>query len=94
MVAASIIICLDLLPRDPSDPELATQKRLVEDGLLVLKILQPSMIAKRGKGLISALLKAAIESSQDTDLSSRKRKAGTSDNPNTNVDAFSMCGAL
>lgn len=75
VVAASITVCLDLLHRDTSDPEFAAQRKLVEDGLQVLKILQPSMIAKRGEGLISALLKAAIRSSEDTDISSRKRKA-------------------
>ncbi|RDI84617.1 hypothetical protein Vi05172_g5489 [Venturia inaequalis] len=77
VVAASIIVCLDLLHRDANDPEFAAQRKLVEDGLQVLRILQPSMIAKRGEGLILALLKAAIRASQDTD-SCRKRKAGNS----------------
>lgn len=75
VVAASIIVCLDLLHRDASDPDFVTQRKLVEDGLHILKILQPSMIAKRGEGLIAALLKAAIRSSQDPDHASRKRKA-------------------
>lgn len=76
VVAASIIVCLDLLHRDANEPEFAALTKLVEDGLQVLKILQPSMIAKRGEGLISALLKAAVQASQDTE-STRKRKAGT-----------------
>jgi hypothetical protein len=74
VVAASIIVCLDLLHRDANDADFAAQRKLVEDGLQVLKILQPSMIAKRGEGLISALLKAALRSCRDFDVS-RKRKA-------------------
>lgn len=77
VVAASIIVCLDLLHRDECDPEFPAQNRLVEDGLQVLRVLQPSMIAKRGERLISALLRAAMKSSRDTDVPSRKRKAGS-----------------
>jgi hypothetical protein len=75
VVAASIIVCLDLLHRDANHPDFAAQHKLIEGGLQVLKILQPSMIAKRGEGLILALLKAALQSGQDSDDSSRKRKA-------------------
>lgn len=78
VVAASIIVCLDLLHRDASDPDFSSQRKLVEDGLQVLKILQPSMIAKRGEVLITALLKAALRTSHDIDHSSPKRKAESS----------------
>jgi hypothetical protein len=78
VVAASITVCLDLFHRHASDPEFSSQRKLVEDGLWVLKILQPSMIAKRGEGLIAALLKAALRSSEGIDFSSRKRKADDS----------------
>lgn len=73
-VAASIILLLDVLHRDPSDKEYAEHKQLVEDTVEILKRCQNSMIATRGEKLLSALLKEIPESCDGTN-GGRKRRA-------------------
>ncbi|KAL3460882.1 hypothetical protein BJX64DRAFT_278174 [Aspergillus heterothallicus] len=67
-VTASIILCLDLFhrPRTASDTEAAHHRQLINDGLEMLADGPSNMIAKRGVGLLEALL--AREPRQPTEL--------------------------
>ncbi|TPX18641.1 uncharacterized protein E0L32_002498 [Thyridium curvatum] len=73
-VAASIILLLDLLHRDPSDKEYAEHKQLAEGTVHILRRCQNSMIAARGVKLLSALLKE-LPCPSDTTKHWRKRAA-------------------
>ncbi|KAI0484973.1 c6 zinc finger domain-containing protein [Xylariaceae sp. FL0804] len=72
-VAASIILILDALHREPGEPEAAEHLRLVEETIEILKACQNSMIALRGTRLLSALV-AENMTSHAADAS-RKRPA-------------------
>ncbi|KAL2205935.1 hypothetical protein CC79DRAFT_1247926, partial [Sarocladium strictum] len=56
-VAASIILLLDILHRDPTDGDCTEHKQLVKDVIDILSLYQYSMICKRGIKLLRALLK-------------------------------------
>ncbi|KAL8366363.1 hypothetical protein RB595_004912 [Gaeumannomyces hyphopodioides] len=55
-VAACIILVLDILHRDPDEPECVEHRRLVEDALDILRLYRHSMIASRGIKIVSVLL--------------------------------------
>jgi hypothetical protein len=71
-VAASIILILDVLHRDPAENEYIEHKRLVEGTVDNLRQCQNSMIATRGAELLSALLGEISSSSRL--LNARKRR--------------------
>lgn len=71
-VAASIILLLDVLHRDPTEAEYSYHKKLAEDTVEILRQCQNSMIATRGVNLLSALLDEISQSSQTQN--SRKRR--------------------
>ncbi|KAL4938325.1 hypothetical protein BDV06DRAFT_226092 [Aspergillus oleicola] len=54
-VAASIILCLDLLFRSPSDAENQGHRELVQDTVAILSRSETSMIAKRGVTILRLL---------------------------------------
>ncbi|KAK0385802.1 hypothetical protein NLU13_6979 [Sarocladium strictum] len=84
-VAASIILLLDILHRDPTDEDCLEHRQLVKDVLDILMLYQYSMISKRGIKLLSALLKE-VDQRANVDESSRirphKRRRVTSDTAN------------
>ncbi|KIA75396.1 hypothetical protein HK57_00115 [Aspergillus ustus] len=57
-VAASIILCLDMLFRSPSDAEHQGHRDLVQDTIAILSQGGPSMIAKRGVRILRLLSQA------------------------------------
>ncbi|KAL2822388.1 hypothetical protein BJX63DRAFT_417502 [Aspergillus granulosus] len=57
-VAASIILCLDLLFRSPSDAEHQGHRDLVQNTIAILSRSGPSMIAKRGVRILRLLYQA------------------------------------
>ncbi|CEL09320.1 hypothetical protein ASPCAL12458 [Aspergillus calidoustus] len=57
-VAASIILCLDMLFRSPSDAEHHGHRGLVQDTITILSRSGPSMIAKRGVKILRLLAEA------------------------------------
>ncbi|KAL4949138.1 hypothetical protein BDW69DRAFT_203039 [Aspergillus filifer] len=54
-VAASIILCLDLLFRSPSDTENQSHRELIQDTIAILSCSETSMIAKRGVTILRLL---------------------------------------
>ncbi|KAJ0424986.1 hypothetical protein BJY00DRAFT_308874 [Aspergillus carlsbadensis] len=69
-VTASIILCLDLFhrPRTASDTEATHHRQLINDGLEMLADGPSNMIAKRGVGLLEALLAREPRHASDLDL--------------------------
>ncbi|PWY74303.1 hypothetical protein BO70DRAFT_341121 [Aspergillus heteromorphus CBS 117.55] len=69
-VAASIILCLDLFHRPPSDPETTYHRQLIHDGLEILSHSESNMIARRGVHLLEALLARERDRNEVTHLPS------------------------
>ncbi|KAL4881024.1 hypothetical protein BJY04DRAFT_218543 [Aspergillus karnatakaensis] len=69
-VAASIILCLDLLFRSPSDSQHEGQRDLIQDTVTILQRSQTSMIAKRGVTILR-LLKEVEQSRRSSDAFDR-----------------------
>ncbi|KAL2796650.1 hypothetical protein BJX66DRAFT_134286 [Aspergillus keveii] len=69
-VTASIILCLDLFhrPRTATDTEATHHRQLIHDGLEMLADGPSNMIAKRGVGLLEALLAREPRHASDLDL--------------------------
>ncbi|SPO07172.1 uncharacterized protein DNG_09866 [Cephalotrichum gorgonifer] len=70
-IAASIILILDILHREPGEREIAEHRQLIEDIVEILKKYRNSMIAVRGAKLLCALLEEIANISNDA---SRKRR--------------------
>jgi hypothetical protein len=75
-VAASIILILDVLHRNPLESEFKEHKQLVEDTIDLLQQCQNSMIASRGVRLLSALLEE-VDSTSPVYPSRKRRLDGT-----------------
>jgi hypothetical protein len=91
-VAASIILLLDILHRDPTDGDCTEHKQLVKDVIEILSLYQYSMICKRGIKLLGALLKE-VDTRASNDESSgtrphKRRRTGTETTNKFNVPGF------
>lgn len=75
-VAASIILILDVLHRNPAESEYSEHKQLAEDTVELLQQRQNSMIGARGSELLSALL-LETSSSRYTSNTRKRRHDGT-----------------
>lgn len=77
-VAASIILLLDVLHRDPSEREWSEHRQLAEDVVGILSFCRNSMIAARGIKLLGALLgevnKAGSGEAATTALGRKRRR--------------------
>lgn len=76
-IAASIILLLDVLHRDPSDRDSIDHRQLVEEVVEILRYYRSSMIASRGIRLLGALLaetsKAAVNGTASSQGLKRRR---------------------
>jgi len=91
-VAASIILLLDVLHRDPSEPECSEHKQLAENVVRILKTCHNSMIAIRGIKLLNALLGEVSKSLRGEPGGTRKRRRDGSMKFNVSTFVKSFCG--
>ncbi|KAH7109110.1 c6 zinc finger domain-containing protein [Dendryphion nanum] len=87
-VAASIILLLDILHRDPSETECAEHRQLVEDTMKILRTCRNSMIATRGIDLLGALLVEVSKTLNGDITTSQGRKRARDGSIKFSVPAF------
>ncbi|PSN64327.1 hypothetical protein BS50DRAFT_556749 [Corynespora cassiicola Philippines] len=92
-VAASIILLLDVLHRDPSEAECTEHRQLAEGVLHILRTCRNSMIATRGVKLLNALLNEVSKIlSGDSAGQGRKRRRDGSMKFDVSTFAKTFCG--
>ncbi|KAL2784407.1 hypothetical protein BJX66DRAFT_316675 [Aspergillus keveii] len=93
-VAASIILCLDLLFRSPSDAEHQGHRGLVQDTIVILSRSGPSMIAKRGIRILRLLSQAEQDRSSSETISRGETLSMSPDEQRCAIDVRRLVRAV